>query len=195
MICVNCGRQSIGNGLFCHKCRKKIPSGFDRRQSPDIIMAEIRRNEALKKIFKPDIKLGRLGVDAINKIFHVDNGYYRISDLVAFSFYSSEPRFTYGFTRSKVWEDVYFAFVLNGVTPDVPRQERRVRRLCTVPCRYENTSRYIYIEPPLAMLNMKQLFVQMITDEKIRLLDILKDESGKVIKERLYDDFKQSDNL
>lgn len=192
--CINCGGQSVV-GLFCHKCRRKIPSGFDRRQSPDIIMSEIRRNEALKKIFKADVKLGRLSVDTINRVFHVDNGYYRVSDLVAFNFYSSEPRFTYGFTRSKVWEDIYFAFVLNGVTPDFPRQERRVRRLCTVPCRYENTSRYIYIEPPLKMLNMKQLFAQMITDEKVRLMEILGGDASEVYKERLYDNFKEQDNM
>ncbi len=164
-VCINCGKSSIV--VLCRKCRKKIPSGFSRHVAPDDLLSEIKRNEKLKNIFQSDITFGKLQVDTINKLFHIDNGYYRIADLSKYSFYSSEPRFSYGFYRRNVWEDIYFAFTLRDGAG--LNQERRVRRIKTVSCAYTNTGNYISVEPSVAMLNMKQLFTQMIEDERNRL--------------------------
>lgn len=162
--CINCGKEIL-LGLLCRACRKKIPSGFSLKSKPDELLAEIKRNEKVRSKFHADMTLGKLQVDTVNRLFHIDNGYYRILDLEGFNFYTGEPRFSYGITR-KVWEDIYFAFTLRG-------QQRRVRRLLTVPCPYQKSSRIIRIEPPLSMMNMKQLFQQMQADERERMRTLL----------------------
>lgn len=167
--CINCGKQSFG--LLCFKCRGKIPSGFNKKCSPDELLSEIKRNESLKEKFHHDRTLGKLSVDTVNRIFHIDNGYYRFADLAQYSFYAGEPRFPYGTNRNVVYEDIYFSFALRDGSST--NQERRVRKLKTVRCAYTNTGNYVSVEPPVAMIGMKQLFFQLTEDERNNLISFL----------------------
>ena len=159
--CINCGRSSFG--LLCFRCRRKVPSDFNKRAAPDELLSEIKKYEHLKELFKADRTLGNLSVDTVNKIFHIGKDYYRFSDLRKYSFFVSEPRFPYGLNRNNVYEDIYFAYTLRG---SYEGHGRRTRKLQTVSCQYTNTGRYVSVEPPVAMIGMKQLFAQMVEDER-----------------------------
>jgi hypothetical protein len=145
---------------FCLSCRRKIPSGFSLTQNDEIVIAEIERNEKVKAIFKSNTGIGNLSFDTENHLFHIDNAYYRVTELAGYSFYSSEPRIKFGlFGNYTTVADVYFSYTPIG-------QERRIRRvLLAAPCKYENTGTTLYIEPPLSMLNAEIVFKTMINDE------------------------------
>lgn len=160
--CINCGKSTFG--LLCFRCKSKIPSHFSKKAAPDELLSEIKKQENLRELFKADRTLGILSVDTVNKIFHIGKDYYHFSDLYKYSFYASEPRFPYGLDRNKVYEDIYFAYSIRG--NDNTHSGRRVKKIHTVPCQYTNTGRYVSVEPPVAMIGMKQLFAQMIEDER-----------------------------
>ena len=157
--CAYCKKNTIIK-RFCLSCRRKIPSGFSLKQSDDVIVAEIQRNERSKAIFKGNTGIGCLKFDTENHIFHIDNVYYRVGELAVYSFYSSEPRFKFGlFGNYTTVADVYFSYTPIG-------QERRIRRvLYAAPCKYENTGKAVYVEPPLSMQNAENVFKTMINDE------------------------------
>lgn len=157
--CACCKRFTVMR-RFCFSCRRKIPSGFSLNQNDEIIVAEIRRNEQVKAVFKSNTGIGNLRFDTENHIFHIDNAYYRVTDLAGYSFYSSEPRFKFGmFGNVTTVADVYFSYTPIG-------QERRIRRvLLAAPCKYENTGKSVVVEPPLCMQNAENVFKSMINDE------------------------------
>ena len=139
------------------------------RAGLDSLLAEIRRNENLKEIFYADISLGKLQVDSERKLFHIDNGYFRVSDLAKYSIYAGEPRNSRG-DGDKVWEDIYFSFTLRD--GNYENQERRVRMIATLPCFHQIIDGNRVVEPPIEMENMKKLFAEMIDEERERLMQL-----------------------
>lgn len=112
-------------------------------------------------MFQKTTELGKLQLDTCRNLFHIDNAYYKVTDVSEYSFYWGEPRYGYGFGSPRVYADIYFSF-------RIMNEKRRVRKLTTAPCRYVNTGRTIHVEPPLAMLSVRETFAQMIENSEKR---------------------------
>lgn len=157
-VCAVCGNPTALN-RFCYKCRKKIPSGFPMNLGNENIAAEIARNERAKAEFHKTTGIGSLSFDTERYLFHIDNGYYSVSDLVGVSFYMGEPRIQYGlFGNVRVSTDIYFSFTLF----DQPRRVRKVMR--GVACKYSRTDTQVSIEPPAVMFAANAALNQMINN-------------------------------
>ena len=163
--CVCCNKPTLLKG-FCASCRRKIPSGFNvtgnvpTQERYRILLEEIERNERAKAMFQKTISLGVLQLDTCNNMFHIDNAYYKVSDVTEFSFYSGEPRYQHGlFGVYQVYSDIYFAYRIKG-------RARCVRRLKTAQLHIEQTDSSLWVDPPIEMLNIKANFIQMIEDEQ-----------------------------
>lgn len=158
--CIYCGQPAL-SGMLCRKCKHKVPSGYSLNNRPENIYAEIYRNEKIKEMFQKTTELGKLQLDTCRNLFHIDNAYYKVTDVSEYSFYWGEPRYGYGFGSPKVYADIYFSF-------RIMNEERRVRKLITLPCRNVNTGRAVHVEPPLAMLSVRETFAQMIENSEKR---------------------------
>ncbi len=148
-------------GRVCRKCKKRIPSGYNIKYKEDYdIVNEVKRNEKRKEQFQVTKTLGKLEFDTENHLFHIDNSYYSVLDVSAFSFYTGEPRYKYGlFGRFDMRADIYFTF-----TPI--EQERRIRCVKRAEhCKYYNNGEIVSVEPPANMQIMNETFRQMIDDE------------------------------
>lgn len=172
--------QRANDGYYCKECANKISAFIDTKTSTTkSIKALIKFNEKRRKSFKATSSFGNLYLDSVNKMICISKGgtsdnpfhlcdIYSIYDLKQISFHCVNVR-NIGQKTDNIVCDVEIFFATDFITG-------RSIIVKNEPCNFTyNNNRQIEYSEPVKLGVFRNIFNQMIEDEKFKIENKLED--------------------